>query len=260
MDQLEALATKEAKNVFVRAALRPPRPRQSQGADGSQSADGRADQDPGQARREVPAGQVPQGRGAWKEVRAGKSSPTDRSRRPGVTRSSCSASSVRGRPLPSDVDCGLGRRGRRATRAAALITERAGSVGMLHGPVVVAPPDAAPEAALDVATELSPRRACGTRPNTGIDTVLTRPQGLDRLWVRFGLHPRARGRAAGGAAGPSRPRALRLARRHRALERGRARRAARARPCPPLGRRPMNARRPGRRDRRRQAPARPGRA
>ena len=70
----------------------------------------------------------------------------------------------------------------------ALVTERATSCAMLHGPVVVAPPDATPAAALDVATELL-LAALQHLPTQGIDTGVTRPQGLDRLWVREGFIP-----------------------------------------------------------------------
>jgi len=70
----------------------------------------------------------------------------------------------------------------------ALLVERAGPSALLHGPVVVAPPDAAPEAALDVAAELL-AGALGDAETQGIDTLLARPQGLDRLWVRHGFIP-----------------------------------------------------------------------
>jgi hypothetical protein len=70
----------------------------------------------------------------------------------------------------------------------ALIVERAGSSAMLHGPVVVAPPGAPAETALEVAGQL----LAGTIPEAegaGIDTLFTRPQGLDRIWVRQGFIP-----------------------------------------------------------------------
>ncbi len=70
----------------------------------------------------------------------------------------------------------------------ALLTERAGPSAFLHGPVVVAPPDASPEAALEVAAELV-RGALRHADSEGVDTLFTRPQGLDRIWVRHGFIP-----------------------------------------------------------------------
>ncbi len=70
----------------------------------------------------------------------------------------------------------------------ALLAERAGSSAMLHGPVVVAPPDAPAEAALEVAGELL-AGVLGHAGGEGIDTLFTRPQGLDRIWVRHGFIP-----------------------------------------------------------------------
>ena len=70
----------------------------------------------------------------------------------------------------------------------ALLAELDGSNAMLHGPVVVAPPDAPAETALEVAAELL-SSALRHAESAGIDTVFTRPQGLDRLWVRYGFIP-----------------------------------------------------------------------
>jgi hypothetical protein len=70
----------------------------------------------------------------------------------------------------------------------AVIIERAGGSAMLHGPVVVAPPDAPPEEALEVAGALL-GGALRHAEEAGIDTVFTRPQGLDRIWVRHGFVP-----------------------------------------------------------------------
>jgi hypothetical protein len=69
-----------------------------------------------------------------------------------------------------------------------LIAERSQASVMLHGPVVVAPPDSPPESALDAASEL----LAAFLPHAvghGIGTVFTRPQGLDRIWVRHGFIP-----------------------------------------------------------------------
>src|SRR5262249_31837704 len=70
----------------------------------------------------------------------------------------------------------------------ALLAERAGSTGMLHGPVVVAPDGATPDAALEVALELvsGARQAAETQ---GMRTLFARPQGQDRIWVRQGFIP-----------------------------------------------------------------------
>ncbi len=70
----------------------------------------------------------------------------------------------------------------------ALLAERAASSALLHGPVVVGPADAPPEAALDVAAELV-AGALRDADAEGIDTLFTRPQGLDRIWVRHGFIP-----------------------------------------------------------------------
>ena len=69
-----------------------------------------------------------------------------------------------------------------------LLAERAGKAAMLHGPVVVAPPDAPPDAAIAVAGRLV-ADALGQAEADGIDTIFTRPQGLDRIWVRCGFIP-----------------------------------------------------------------------
>jgi hypothetical protein len=59
---------------------------------------------------------------------------------------------------------------------------------MLHGPVVVAPPDAPPEFAIEIADRLV-ADALAQAPAEKIDTVFTRPHGLDRVWVRSGFIP-----------------------------------------------------------------------
>jgi hypothetical protein len=59
---------------------------------------------------------------------------------------------------------------------------------MLHGPVVVAPPDAPRETALEVASALL-AEAIRHAESVGIDTLFTRPQALDRIWVRHGFIP-----------------------------------------------------------------------
>ena len=87
-----------------------------------------------------------------------------------------------------------------------IAAERAGDTAMLHGPVIVADDggesgrDRLEMAAQLVAASLDHARALGIR------TVFARPQGLDRVWVRFGFIPlpestlpgELRGRAGAG--------------------------------------------------------------
>jgi hypothetical protein len=72
--------------------------------------------------------------------------------------------------------------------AGALLLERAGVAAMLYGPVVVAsePPD--PDAAVEIAARLLDD-ALGYAEAQGIVTLYTRPQSLDRVWVRNGFIP-----------------------------------------------------------------------
>jgi len=90
-------------------------------------------------------------------------------------------------PSPEQIVSGWGAwQGERV--CGALLAERSGSCAMLHGPVVVAPADAPPEPALVVATELL-AGALRHAEGEGVDTLFTRPQGLDRIWVRHGFIP-----------------------------------------------------------------------
>src|SRR5262245_62777996 len=59
---------------------------------------------------------------------------------------------------------------------------------MLHGPVVVTPPEASGETAIEIAGHLV-AQALDHAPHERIDTLFTRPQGLDRIWVRSGFIP-----------------------------------------------------------------------
>jgi hypothetical protein len=70
----------------------------------------------------------------------------------------------------------------------ALLIERAGTSAMLHGPVVVLPPETPAEAALEIAAELL-SALLARAEGAGFDTLYTRPQGLDRIWVRHGFIP-----------------------------------------------------------------------
>jgi hypothetical protein len=65
----------------------------------------------------------------------------------------------------------------------ALVAERAGRAGMLHGPVVVGGDDRLEVAAQLVSAGLDHAVALG------MDTLYVRPHGLDRVWVRFGFVP-----------------------------------------------------------------------
>jgi hypothetical protein len=67
-----------------------------------------------------------------------------------------------------------------------VLVERHAEHGFVHGPVVVSPP--AGGEPLEVAAQLvAPLLAQAAQ--LGINTLFTRPQGLDRLWVRFGFIP-----------------------------------------------------------------------
>ena len=77
----------------------------------------------------------------------------------------------------------------------AVVGERAGPSLFLHGPVVVADQDAREVAAQLVASVLDHARALAA------ETVFTRPQGLDRVWVRFGFIPVPEGALPRGLRG-----------------------------------------------------------
>ncbi len=64
-----------------------------------------------------------------------------------------------------------------------MLAEREGRAIFLHGPVVVAGADPLEVAAQLVAAALDHGTALGA------DMMFTRPQGLDRMWVRFGFIP-----------------------------------------------------------------------
>jgi len=70
----------------------------------------------------------------------------------------------------------------------ALLLECAGRAAMLYGPVVVVPESADPETPLDIALRLL-EHALSLAEAQGIETLYTRPQGLDRIWVRTGFIP-----------------------------------------------------------------------
>src|SRR5262245_42232793 len=67
-----------------------------------------------------------------------------------------------------------------------ILVERHGAHGFIHGPVVVEPP--ASTEPLEVAAQLV-APVLGQAAESGVDTLFTRPQGLDRVWVRLGFIP-----------------------------------------------------------------------
>ena len=70
------------------------------------------------------------------------------------------------------------------TLVGAAVAERVETTVFVYGPVVVNEQDPLEVAAQLVAAILDHARALG------VDTVFTRPQALDRVWVRFGFIPR----------------------------------------------------------------------
>ena len=72
--------------------------------------------------------------------------------------------------------------------AGALLLERAGSAAMLYGPVVVAADADEPDAPFDIAILLL-EHALSLAEAQGLETLYTRPQALDRIWVRTGFIP-----------------------------------------------------------------------
>jgi hypothetical protein len=65
----------------------------------------------------------------------------------------------------------------------AVLAESPGRVGLLHGPVIVAEREA-----LELAGQLIGAVIDHTS-GAGVRTLFAQPQGLDRLWVRFGFVP-----------------------------------------------------------------------
>jgi hypothetical protein len=78
----------------------------------------------------------------------------------------------------------------RDTLLGAVLGERAGDALMLHGPVVATVPrgESMVRDPLEVATQLV-AAALDHATAAGVETVFARPQGLDRVWVRFGFIP-----------------------------------------------------------------------
>jgi hypothetical protein len=67
-----------------------------------------------------------------------------------------------------------------------VLCERRGAHGFIHGPVVVDPPDSAEP--MEVAAQLVGPLVDSARA-LPLDALFTRPQGLDRVWVRLGFVP-----------------------------------------------------------------------
>lgn len=71
----------------------------------------------------------------------------------------------------------------------AALIERQGTAAMLHGPVVAAPGGSGSvDDPLEVAVQLV-GAAVDHATRRGVETLFARPQGLDRVWVRFGFIP-----------------------------------------------------------------------
>ena len=90
-------------------------------------------------------------------------------------------------PPSGDVVAGWGA-WHEGTLVGAVLLERVGRTVMLHGPAVASPPGADPESAVDAAAGLV-SLALAWAEGEKIETVFTRPQSLDRVWVRFGFIP-----------------------------------------------------------------------
>ena len=79
----------------------------------------------------------------------------------------------------------------------ALVAGRGGGDAMLHGPVVITETQPLEIAAQLVAAALDQATA------SGITTVFARPQGLDRVWVRYGFIPVPESTLSTGLARPA---------------------------------------------------------
>jgi N-acetylglutamate synthase-like GNAT family acetyltransferase len=66
----------------------------------------------------------------------------------------------------------------------AIVAEQAGNTAMLYGPVV----DVEAHDALEIAAQLV-AAALDHATALGLETVFARPQGLDRVWIRYGFIP-----------------------------------------------------------------------
>jgi len=89
-------------------------------------------------------------------------------------------------PWPPDVLYGWSAARGDSLPSAAVVAERGGRAVFLHGPIVKV--DDVGGDPLHLAAELL-RAALTHAAALGADTAFARPQGLDRVWVRFGFIP-----------------------------------------------------------------------
>ena len=225
------------------AGLRQARAREPQGAHRPQPADRRAHQDPREARVQVPPRQADEGRGAWQEVarraaavpgpraRRVRARPGARRRRAGRRRSTTPSGPGSGRIssfIPSPTRrrhgrCSTSRRCRgpipRASRSAgaplppaaalvaAVLAERAGrAVAAARSAREPRRPAAAPSIPSTSPPSSSPPRSI-TRPRSAPTPRSRAPQGLDRVWIRFGFIPVPESALPGGVRRTRRRRA-----------------------------------------------------
>ena len=98
-------------------------------------------------------------------------------------------------PTVPDPTVALGAWAEGARLVGAVVGERAGTTALLSGPVVVSTQVEAPaantcdaNAPLEIAEQLVGAAVAHATAN-GVETLFARPQGLDRVWVRFGFIP-----------------------------------------------------------------------
>ena len=98
-------------------------------------------------------------------------------------------------PAVPDPTLALGAWAEGARLVGAVVAERAGTTALLSGPVVVSARVEAPaantrdaNAPLEIAEQLVGAAVDHATAN-GVETIFARPQGLDRVWVRFGFIP-----------------------------------------------------------------------
>jgi hypothetical protein len=92
-----------------------------------------------------------------------------------------------GAPVPAPTPGELGWEAVAGERiVGGVLAERLGEHGFVHGPVVVEPP--AGIEPMDVAAQLV-APLLGQATELRMSTLFTRPQGLDRVWVRLGFVP-----------------------------------------------------------------------
>jgi len=90
-------------------------------------------------------------------------------------------------PDPAGVAYGWGAFAADGALVASVLAERAGRAVMLHGPLVKLDGSVSGDP-LDLASQLV-QAALDHMQALGADTAFARPQGLDRVWIRFGFIP-----------------------------------------------------------------------